>query len=85
MAALRDLDRAVERRWPWLMGWDHISTAAHARYVMGVLAVGLLASFVFYLNGNAGSAWGVAVATTGAALGALFRLAVRLSRTPGAP
>ena len=64
------------------MGWDHISTAAHAWYVMGVLAVGLLASFVLYLNGNADSAWGVSVATLGAALGALLRLAFRLSRAP---
>ncbi len=67
------------------MGWDNISTAAHAWFVMGVLAFGLLASSAFYLNGNADSAFGVATAASGAALGAVFCLALRLAAKPARP
>lgn len=79
MGRLRELDRSVERRWPWLAGWENVSTAAHARFVMALLAVGMVASSALSSTGNFESAWGVAVVTGGAALGATFALQRRLA------
>ena len=80
MGRLRELDRSLERRWPWLGDWENITAAAHARFVMCVLVVGLVASFALYAVGNDDAAWGVAVVTGFSSVGPLLRLERRLAR-----
>lgn len=78
MGRLRDLDRAVERRWPWLGNWGNLSLATHVRYVMRLLAAGQVTSLVLYAVASPHWAWTVGCATLSMAFAATFHLRRRL-------
>lgn len=76
----RDLDRAAERRFPWLFGWESRSLSWHAGYVLWVLGVGGALSLALSVLAGPDTAWSVAIATCWGALGAQLQLWRRLRR-----
>ena len=80
MRTPRDLDRAVERRFPGFFGWESRSLSWHAGYVLWVLGLGWAGAFLLYVFGGPDAAWGVAVGTLACAFGATLQLYRRLRR-----